>query len=184
MANPLYSSFAKVAWSCLLLLFLSPINHSTAQNLLPETSVKYKISRQVFDRLTYVFANSRPQPELEIRAHTSGIPKIIAQYQPGNRPLIQLSEEVYDLCRSLGKDSLDALAVLLSHELAHHYEKHDWYYTFGIGKATNTTSRKEIERFESEADFYGCFYGELAGFSTGHVFPRVIDLLYQRFRLA
>src|SRR5207253_6762888 len=34
------------------------------------------------------------------------------------------------------------------------------------------------------ADFYGCFYGELAGFATGRVFPRIIDLIYQEFNLA
>ncbi|WP_115374524.1 hypothetical protein [Adhaeribacter pallidiroseus] len=167
----------------MLLLFFGPVWSGQAQNL-PETSPKYKITRQVFTRLTYVFANSRPQPHLEIMARKSGTPNIIAQYQPGSRPLIQLSEEVYDLCRKLGKDSVNALAVLLSHELAHHYEKHDWYYTFGIGKASVETSKKDIERFESEADFYGCFYGEIAGFSTGRVFPKIIDLLYQRFGLA
>ncbi|PSR53068.1 hypothetical protein AHMF7605_05770 [Adhaeribacter arboris] len=181
----LLSNFwGKVGLSSLYLLFFSPSSMGYAQNLLPETSPKYVVTRQVFDRLTYVFANSRPQPQLEIRASKSNLPKIIAQYQPGNRPVIQLSEELYDLCRGLGKDSLHALAVLLSHELAHHYEKHDWYYTFGIGKASPSTSKKDIERFESEADFYGCFYGELAGFSTGRVFPQIIDVLYQRFRLA
>ncbi|QMU28348.1 hypothetical protein [Adhaeribacter radiodurans] len=183
MANPYSHFFAKVVWGALCLLLLSVAGKLNAQNL-PETSPKYKITRQVMDRLTYVYANSRPQPQLTIIARKLSLPKVIAQYQPGNRPIIQLSEEVYDLCRSLGKDSLNALAVLLSHELAHHYEKHDWYYTFGIGQTSVQTPKKDIERFESEADFYGCFYGELAGFSTGRVFPQLIDVLYQRFRLA
>ncbi|QHT70235.1 hypothetical protein GXP67_28095 [Rhodocytophaga rosea] len=167
-----------------LLVLLGLQTGAQAQALLSESSPKYKVTRQVFNRLTYVFANSRPEPQLQIIARKAGKPKTIAQYQPGNKPLISLDEEVYDLCARLGKDSLNALAVLLSHELAHHYEKHDWYYTFGIGKTENQTSGDEIERFESEADFYGCFYGELAGFATGQVFPQILDLVYENFQLA
>lgn len=175
---------AKLFTISLYLLLAGTQLNGYAQSLLPETAPKYQVCRQVFDRLTYVFANSRPQPELEIFARNTNKNKIIALYKPGNRPKIQLDEEVYDLCTQLGKDSLNALAMLLSHELAHHYEKHDWHYTFGIGQANKNISKEDIRRFESEADFYGCFYGELAGFATGHVFPRILDLVYQNFNLA
>lgn len=169
---------------CLFWLVASSILRVEAQHLLPESAPKYQACRQVFNRLAYVFANSRPQPQLEIIARSPNKPRTIALYKPGNAPRIQLDEEVYDLCRMLGKDSLNALAVILSHELAHHYEKHDWYNTFGIGQAGQNISKEYIQYFESEADFYGCFYGELAGFDSGRVFPYILDLVYQRFRLA
>ncbi|QMU29930.1 tetratricopeptide repeat protein [Adhaeribacter radiodurans] len=152
--------------------------------MLPQSSSKYQVAFQVFDRLTYAFANNRPKPELEIIARSLNKDKVIALYKPGNQPIIQLDEEAYDLCTKLGKDSLNALAVLLSHELAHHYEKHDWFYTFGIGPNNTKVSKELINRFESEADFYGCFYGELSGYATGRVFPRVLDLLYEHFNLS
>jgi tetratricopeptide (TPR) repeat protein len=168
----------------LFLLFAGSPLPAKAQHLLPESAPKYQVCRQVFDRLASVFANSRPQPQLEIIARSPNKPWTIALYKPGNAPLIQLDEEVYDLCRKLGKDSLNALAVILSHELTHHYEKHDWYNTFGIGQPGHNISKEYIQYFESEADFYGCFYGELAGFDSGRVFPYLLDLVYQRFRLA
>src|SRR5207253_10577420 len=115
---------------CLNLLLIGLVLSGKGQTLLPENSRKYQITHQVFDRLTNVFANSRPQPQLEIIVRNRNKHKVIALYKPGNQPLIQVDEEVYDLCTKLGKDSLNALAVLLSHELAHHYEKHDWYSTY------------------------------------------------------
>ncbi len=178
-------SITKSSFICLLGIILSGIlNTGNAQTLLPKGSYKYKVSHQVFERLTYAFANGRPQPELEIIARNPNKHKIIAMYRPGNHPVVQLDEEVYDLCLKLKKDSLNALAVLLSHELAHHYEKHDWYYTFGIGQANSKIPKEYIQRFESEADFYGCFYGELSGYATGRVFPRVLDMIYQHFDLS
>jgi tetratricopeptide (TPR) repeat protein len=153
-----------------------------AQRLLPEQSIAYRQVYQVFSRLTYVFANSRPQPQLQILARDFRKASTIAQYVPGHKPLIQVDEEVYDLCRTLGKDSLNALAVLLGHELTHHYRNHDWYDTFGIGK-TDRPPQEDIKRIEAEADFYGCFYGELAGYTTGPVFPHIMDLVYERFHL-
>ncbi|QNF35649.1 hypothetical protein HUW51_24150 [Adhaeribacter swui] len=167
---------------CFSLLFTVIAVKANSQELLSVASPKYQVAHQVFDRLTYAFADTRPQPRLEIVARSSKKNKVIAQYRPGSQPVIQLDEEVYDLCRKLQQDSLNALAVLLSHELAHHYKNHDWYFTFGI--ANNTTSKESIRQFESAADFYGCFYGELSGFATARVFPRVLDLIYQHFNLA
>jgi len=155
-----------------------------AQELLPATSLKYQVAHQVFDRLTYAMRIPRPQPRLEVVARSLKKVKVIAQYRPGSQPVVQLDEEVYDLCRKLQQDSLNALAVLLSHELAHHYKNHDWYFTFGIGQANNKISKESIQQFESAADFYGCFYGELSGYATARVFPRVLDLIYQHFHLA
>ena len=168
----------------MVLLFSGVAINSYAQELLPPTSYKYQVTHQVFDRLTYAFANTRPQPRLEIIARNLKKTKIIAQYRPGSQPVVQLDEEVYDLCLQLRGDSLNALAVLLSHELAHHYEKHEWYFTYGIGQANPKISKESIQQFESEADFYGCFYGELSGFATGRVFPRILDLIYQHFNLS
>lgn len=176
------ASFPKIF--CFSLIFFISFLEGYCQELLPVTSAKYRVTHQVFDRLTYAFADSRPQPRLEIVARSLKKNKIIAQYRPGSQPVIQLDEEVYDLCRKLQKDSLNALAVLLSHELAHHYKNHDWYFTFGIGQANTRFSKESIKQFESAADFYGCFYGELSGFATARVFPRVIDLIYQHFNLA
>jgi tetratricopeptide (TPR) repeat protein len=166
----------------LCLFLLGALKEGKAQKLLPEQAPRYRVIRQVFDRLTYVFANSRPQPQLQVLARSPHKAKIIAQYIPGHRPLIKVDEEVFELCQSLGKDSLNALAVLLSHELAHHYRNHDWYDTFGIGQ-TDRRLKDDVRRMEAEADFYGCFYGELAGYATGFIFPTVLDLLYQNFQL-
>lgn len=154
-----------------------------AQQLVPTAAYQYRITHQVFSRLSHAFANSRPEPQLEMVAADKNKAKTIVGYFPGNKPVIRIDEEVYDLCRRLGSDSLNALAVLLGHELAHHYEKHDWFYTFGIGRNAADSAGVDIRRIESEADFYGCFYGELAGYRTGTVFPQILESIYRQFDL-
>lgn len=162
----------------LLLLALSGQAAPVAPN-------RARLIRQVFDKLTYAFANNRPKPALELIGKAARKPTTIVLYVPGNQPVVRMDEEVYELCRSLGRDSLNALAVLLGHELAHHYEKHDWTYAFGIGQVSAGAgeSGETVRRLEAEADFYGCFYGELAGYATGAVFPRILDLIYARYKL-
>jgi hypothetical protein len=136
----------------------------------------------VFTRLTNAFTNSRPSPQLQLIARSRNKDTTIAQYESSPQPRVLLDEEVYDLCTTLGQDSLNALAVLLGHELAHHYQQHEWSDTYGTRKARSNYI-KEAWELEEQADFYSCFYGELAGFATGTVFPRILDLVYRQYRL-
>ena len=109
---------------------------------------------------------------------------------PGDFPLIELEELAYDVCTSFGKDSLNALACVLGHELAHYYLKHDWCSNFSkrlshisIAADLNKIDRQEQLKRETEADYNGFYYGNLAGFRTFDIAPDLLKKLYSAYKL-
>jgi hypothetical protein len=60
---------------------------------------------------------------------------IPAKYNPiVGKPKIEVDQKLFSVCRTYGKDSLNAVAVVLSHELAHYYSDHtfcsDYAYAY------------------------------------------------------
>jgi tetratricopeptide (TPR) repeat protein len=113
----------------------------------------------------------------------------VAWYDPVSH-VLGIDEQVYDLCMALGADGLPALAVVLGHELAHYYYDHKWAADFGnafadlpVGKQLGRVSQKDQVRVETEADYFGGFYGALAGYDTFRVAPRILEAIYTAYRL-
>jgi len=95
---------------------------------------------------------------------------------------IELSKKAYEACRSMGKDSISALAFILGHELAHAYQ-HD------LGaKTTSFLAYDHCQgsnvRQEEMADVQGVFMAYLAGFQTCQILPEIIDKIYSDFNLS
>ncbi len=111
--------------------------------------------------------------------------KSVAKYIPnGNK--IEFEYQAYQICRKMGKDSLNALAFILSHELGHYYRDHKWLSDVGSSYAgTELGDKLELAkesidttiRFETEADEYSCFYSKIAGYSIINA-PQFFDSLY------
>jgi tetratricopeptide (TPR) repeat protein len=105
---------------------------------------------------------------------------------------VAIDERVYDLFVAMGPDSLDALAWLLGHELAHYYQDHGWAGDFGNGfadldvgrkmKALSNQRSKAIE-IETQADYFGAFYGQVAGYRTLDVMPAALQRVYTEYEL-
>ncbi|PSJ72272.1 hypothetical protein C7N43_35065 [Sphingobacteriales bacterium UPWRP_1] len=95
-----------------------------------------------------------------------------------------MSERAYDICVGMGKDSLNALAVILSHELAHHYKGHlnPGGYAFSNAKSSNP-SKTQLLQIEMEADETGAFYAYLAGYNVFSVQEKLIDKIYSVYKL-
>jgi len=90
----------------------------------------------------------------------------------------------------LGKDSANALAIILSHELAHYYNDHNWCsdYAFALrnsalGNTLNKVSKESKIEKESIADSYGLFYSSLAGYRPFDVFNLLLDKIYKQYKL-
>jgi tetratricopeptide (TPR) repeat protein len=98
--------------------------------------------------------------------------------------IIGLEEKAYDICASFGPDSLNALAALLSHELTHYYEKHDWknrfIRDFG-GNNNNGNAQAEKLDIETQADFLGGFLSFMAGYNTLGMMPRFLESVYHEY---
>jgi tetratricopeptide (TPR) repeat protein len=113
----------------------------------------------------------------------------VASFVP-QRHTLHLAERAYSLCAALGPDSLDALAFLLGHELAHYYANHGWVGDFGqqnadleVGQALQEYSAIRKIEVETEADYFGGFFGYVAGYRTLEVVPQLLTSIYAAYGL-
>lgn len=149
---------------------------------------KLSVAQEIFDHLVNAYASNKSAPSLKILPE--GSPRVVAQYIASPSPTVQVDETVFDLCMSLGKDSANGLAIILSHELAHYYNDHNWCsdYAFALrntalGSALNKVSKESKIEKESIADSYGLFYSNLAGFKPFDVFNLLLDKIYKKYKL-
>ena len=180
MANKLFITF--------LLGLLYQIGYSQSNKY------KYEVSKKVYDAIVSAYSSNRNAPTFEIRQKNFPGGKQILTYFTGKEsesPKIIMDEDVYDICKSMGADSLNALAALLGHELAHHYEKHDWCSSFAYLLDSKSELKQKLTKIakdvksanEAEADDRGGFYGYVAGFSTYDVSAKLLDKIYSYYNL-
>jgi predicted Zn-dependent protease len=144
--------------------------------------------RKVFDQLVTAYGNPKSPPELVFRKMS-----IPARYSSQGKPKIEVDLNLFSICRIYDKDSLNTMAIVLSHELAHYYSDHtfcsDYAYAYlksenpNVAKAdrdSRLTSRMEKE---SEADYKGFFYAAAAGFQPFGLQYNLIDTLYKSYKL-
>jgi tetratricopeptide (TPR) repeat protein len=91
---------------------------------------------------------------------------------------IVLEEKAYTVCRSFGKDSLQALAFLLGHELAHAFQEVGGS-NFLSGYKHEHTDQLE----EQDADIFGVFVSYQAGFKNYKILPQIIEKIYSAYDL-
>lgn len=156
----------------------------------PNTNTEKQV-RLVFNQLISVYGSAKPQPLLEF-VKKGKFPVQPARYSPKPIPKIEIDVALYKLCQTFGKDSLNALAVVLSHELTHYYNDHTFCsdYAFANFKANAELQKKigqasynaRIEK-ESEADIKGFFYAAAAGFQPHGLQGLLIGKIYTTYKL-
>jgi predicted Zn-dependent protease len=144
--------------------------------------------RLVFNQLVSFYGSAKPAPELLVDKYV-----LPASYKPNPNPTIKVDIKLYKLCQTFGKDSLNALAVVLSHELTHYYNDHTFCsdYAFANFKSNAELQKKigqasfssKIEK-ESEADIKGFFYTLAAGFNPHGLQGKLIEKIYTAYNLA
>jgi hypothetical protein len=171
-------------------VFSSKIN---AQDLLlPSTNYKYKVVEKICEKIAKVREYDRPVPELKMYARTSKV-QVIAQFVAvSGHQMIYVDEKLYDLCAKFGADSLNALACIVGHELAHYTQNHhykDGFFagllpnSFGIPKSVRKNAKEQKMELEVEADYYGLLQGYLAGYNTYQLLPKVLGKIYEEYKL-
>jgi tetratricopeptide (TPR) repeat protein len=158
--------------------------------LLEEPHPKAQTVRRVYQDLVRAIGDGRSAPVLQVAAGDGG--RFQVAWYERSRHVLGLEERAYEVCASLGADSLAGLALLLGHELAHCYKDHDWVGDFGNGFADLEVGRRLQARqqqedrmleAETEADYFGGFYGYLAGYNTLGVAPELLGRLYAEYGL-
>ncbi len=150
-----------------------------AQSLLKPTHYKFKHTQRVFKTLNLAFQNGMNEPDLEV----VDTDNLVLKYFSKPSPTLRLSEGVYNLCMTFGADSSNALATLLSHELVHHYERHQGHAHYDTKNTLSANELTQSAYYELDADTKGCFYSFLSGFDTHNIFENVLNKVYMHFKL-
>ena len=144
---------------------------------------QYKVANEVFEALVDARGDFRDKkPTLEMTRV-----KKIAVANTKTR-IVFLEYRAYDLCTTFGKDSLNALAAILSHELTHIYENHGWvnyYASQNKETATKDQIKKQNNRLiaETQSDHLGGFLAYSAGYQTLGIMPQFLQKVYDSYSL-
>ena len=144
--------------------------------------------QSVFNRLVAAYGSPKTAPELVLNTKKIGRP---AFYKNETKPSIVVDENLLVICRTFGKDSLNALSIVLSHELAHYYNEHEFCTDFASAIRNNVVLFQKIKLinknqkmlYETQADDKGLFYAAIAGFDPFEIQPKLLDAIYNNYQL-
>lgn len=153
---------------------------------------KKESTKAVFNNLIQAYANAKSAPELKFISQKTGT-SVIARYiiEDGSH-LIEIDEKLINICFSMGQDSLNALAIILSHELAHYYNDHEWCSDYAyalsisnlkLAKKINAASMAAKIEKETVADNHGLFYASVAGYSIFGCYNKLLVKVYSSYKL-
>jgi tetratricopeptide (TPR) repeat protein len=191
---------------CLGILCIYPSFSQAAIESLPEDNPVYRQVEAVYERLVPAFGEGRLPPRLIVVPAGVKSRESVASSGGGNEGslafeassgmlaegYVAIEERTVAALADLGTDRDNAIAFLLSHELAHVYLRHGWVGDFGNSFARTDMGRKMMKAAtyedmvtrETEADHFGTFYGYLAGYDTLGVAPRALEKIYTTFALS
>jgi tetratricopeptide (TPR) repeat protein len=146
----------------------------------------------VFDRLISVYGSAKTEPKfIVVKKGKVAIPP--AKYISGGQPSIEIDEAFYKICQTFGKDSLHALAIVMSHELTHHFNDHTFCRDYGFAnlnaikpnlkKTIGSASSNARKDKETEADIKGFFFAAAAGFEPQGLQEKLITKIYKVYNL-
>ena len=164
---------------------------AVAGGLSPAQAAKLRTARHIYDDLVRAVGDGRSRPQLRLLPDDQGGDAGAVWFEP-DRGVVMLEERAYDVLAT-GPDSLDALAFVLGHELAHYYRDHDWTGSFvrsfadlEVGrtlKGLAGSTRRAVE-VEAEADYFSGFYGRMAGYHSLTAAPKALERIYREYDLA
>lgn len=145
--------------------------------------------KKVYDDIFRSMTNGKiKKPVLQVIKDSS---KII--YYAPDLNAIFFSEKFTWVMRSFGKDSMNAVAHVLGHELAHVILQQGDFLKLGSGYADVDFNEKlnryqgllkdSLALFEREADENAIFYAHISGYQTTHIAEKVLNLIYINFKL-
>lgn len=121
------------------------------------------------------------EPKLVISSSES-----VAAWAQPSAHIIGVEQKALKICRSLGQDSLNAIAGLLAHELIHYYENHDWHNHFvhQYSELASNLNEENARQMEMEADDMGGLLAHMAGYQSLKTMPALLKEVYREYRLS
>lgn len=149
------------------------------QEYLPTTSLEHQTINKIINNLSKVSGNGKTPPILQIEKRGSADKKIAYYHQHTHS--IHTEIELYELLyKRFGEDRLnDALAIVISHELAHFYQN-----DISVHDCTSEEEHsQEISFQEINADEQGLYYTFRAGYKTADIAAEVIQVIFEEYDL-
>lgn len=148
----------------------------------------------VFNQLISVYGSAKSAPKLVIvKKGKVPIPPANYTIDSNSQPTIKVDEAFYKICQTFGKDSLNVLAIVLSHELTHYFNDHTFCRDYGyanfkkvnpnLKKTLSSAASNAIKDKETEADIKGFFFAAAAGFNPFGLQSQLIDTIYKDYHL-
>lgn len=196
-----FSSVLK--WMKISLGFAIPCLFLSAGNMSPHSykplesdlndyqKLKAELSEEVFKNICKTVKDTRKAPTFNFIHNYQGKPYFNAYYSPSNNT-INFGEGIYDLARKFGKDSINVVATVMAHEIAHFYKDHGWAHAFGKANPGSDIKKNVKEsmynsedraRMEAEADYFGGIFGYMSGYNTLGVGGKFFDVLYDALEI-
>ncbi len=143
------------------------------------------VERVYADLITAIGDGSKIAPPIELSRSESRV----AYYSPSKQTIF-VEERFLKICTTFGKDSTNALAFILGHELAHFYRNHGWVRANGIGYVDTELRKnwkemsKEVDNHakdEAEADIFSGFYSLVAGYDALPMAASTLKTIYKSY---
>jgi hypothetical protein len=171
--------FKRISFSLIFLIFHSSAIFSQNND---------NTIQQIFDNIILSIGNSFPEaPKLKLNQRIDA-----AEYNSSNKT-ISIDSKIYKICRTFKSDSLNAMAYILGHELAHHYLNHGWLdenyddddqnLSFIKHIKLNTNDSIKQMECETQADLYGGFFAHIAGYNSLKIAPSLLKKIYKEYEL-
>ncbi len=139
----------------------------------------HEISQEILNNIYYASADYRfNKPDLGF----TSAKKDVAYFLFSKNTLI-IEEAALDVCRKMGKDSVNALAFIIGHELAHLYQEEMRTGDFASSFLRYDKGLHARIRYEKQADIQGAFNAYIAGYQIKNVIPPLIEELYRSYNL-
>ena len=165
----------------LCLLCLLPLPSLSGQVSIKAENTPYQLGiiQKIVSKLYETNHNfSHKKPTIEFKNTTLQVASFIP-----DKNVIVVEAQAYQICQSMGKDSLNALAFLLGHELTHFYQHAHTKVGFISNFLSYDKTPKSDTRLEKEADVQGAFNAYLAGYNIGDNIGLVLDKIYTGYQL-
>lgn len=143
------------------------------KTLLESETYDQALVKKILRRLWSALGDGRRAlPEIRIVENNS-----IANYLSiGGRDYIEFDRKALEICTGLGDNRNAAIAFILGHELTHLYRAHT-----SNGFLPPRKNYRRYEPEEQEADLYGSFFAELAGFQVEDAIEPLFEAIYSNF---
>lgn len=148
-----------------------------------------KTIKEIFNKIVLAYGSPKSAPQLIFSEKTISTPAI---YFASPNARIVVDPNFFEICKSIQGYERDAMAIVLSHELAHYYNDHTFCSDFAFAIRNDETdlssklkqlSKSEKIALETEADLNGLFYATSAGYNPFAIYRELLNKIYSNYNL-